>query len=173
MAAAAVFFAMGIPFIQAGQEFLRSKPFPGGNSFDHNSYNSPDIVNSLKWGRKSEYRDVFDYYKGLIEFRKNHSALRFSSGEKVSEHLTFFDNLPQRIVGYRLTGDDKLSEILVFFNPGEFPVKLFAFDEYDVYINAKTAGDTSIAKISGEYTVDGLSVIVLGKPYTDEQFSHE
>ncbi|MDR0947386.1 MAG: type I pullulanase [Ruminococcus sp.] len=168
LAAAAVFLAMGIPFIQAGQEFLRSKPFPGGNSFDHNSYNSPDYVNSLKWGRKSEYKDVFDYYKGLIEFRKNHSALRFSNGEKVGENLRFFDNLPQHVVGYGITGDDKLDEILVFFNPGEFPVTLYAFDKYDVYINGKIAGNKPIAEVSGEYTVDALSVIVMGKSLSNE-----
>ncbi|UKI16971.1 MAG: hypothetical protein L6V87_03830 [Ruminococcus sp.] len=69
MAAACVFLAQGIPFIQAGQDFLRSKPLPGG-AYDHNSYNSPDAVNSLKWDRKSEFRDVFDYYKGTYRVQK-------------------------------------------------------------------------------------------------------
>ena len=45
LGAALVFFSQGIPFIQAGQEFLRSKPVPHCG-FDHNSYASPDSVNS-------------------------------------------------------------------------------------------------------------------------------
>ncbi|MDR0974706.1 MAG: type I pullulanase [Ruminococcus sp.] len=163
LAAAFVFLSQGIPFIQAGQDFLRSKPLPGGNSFDHNSYNSPDIINSIKWDRKTRYRDVFNYYKGLIEFRKNHSALRMYENHQVAENLKFFDNLPARIIGFGLYGDDKLSEILVFFNAGEFPVKLYAFEEYDVYIDGETAGDVSLRKVSGEYEIEGISVIVLGK----------
>jgi pullulanase len=165
LAAAFVFLSQGIPFIQAGQDFLRSKPLPGGNSFDHNSYNSPDIINSIKWNRKSEYRDVFSFYKGLIEFRKNHSSLRMYENEQVAQNLKFFDNLPPRVIGFGLYGDDKLAEILVFFNAGEFPVKLFAFEEYDVYIDGEQAGNTPLRKVSGDYEVSGISVIVLGKNY--------
>ena len=35
-------------------------------------------MNQIKWEDldKPEYRAVRDYYKGLIDFRKNHAALR-------------------------------------------------------------------------------------------------
>jgi pullulanase len=163
LAAAFVFLSQGIPFFQAGQEFLRSKPLPGGNSFDHNSYNSPDIINSLKWDRKSKYIDVFNYYRGLIEFRKNHSALRMYDGAQVAENLKYFDNLPPRIIGFGLYGDNELEEILVFYNAGEYPVQLFAFEELDVYIDGETAGNTPLRKVSGEYELQGISAMVLGK----------
>lgn len=64
MAAALVFLSRGIPFIQAGQEFLRTKNGIG------NSYNFPDRVNSLKWDDVTENRDIVEYYRGLIAFRK-------------------------------------------------------------------------------------------------------
>lgn len=64
LAAALVFLSRGIAFIQAGQEFLRTK-----NGID-NSYNSPDSVNSLKWDMVTENRDIVEYYRGLIAFRK-------------------------------------------------------------------------------------------------------
>lgn len=64
MAAALVFLSRGIAFIQAGQEFLRTKNGIG------NSYNSPDSVNSLKWDMVTENRDIVEYYRGLIAFRK-------------------------------------------------------------------------------------------------------
>jgi pullulanase len=163
LAAAFVFLSQGIPFFQAGQEFLRSKPLPGGNSFDHNSYNSPDIINSLKWDRKSKYIDVFNYYKGLIEFRKNHSALRMYDGEQVAKNLKYFDNLPPRIIGFGLYGDNELDEILVFYNAGEYPVQLFAFEELDVYIDGESTGNTPLRQVSGEYELQGISVMVLGK----------
>ncbi|MCM1166352.1 MAG: type I pullulanase [Ruminococcus sp.] len=69
MAAAPVFLSRGIAFIQAGQEFLRTK-----NGVD-NSYNAPDSVNSLKWDTLAENRDIVGYYRGLIAFRR-----RFLSG---------------------------------------------------------------------------------------------
>ena len=162
MAAAMVFLSQGIPLIQAGQEFLRSKPLPGG-AFDHNSYNSPDIVNSLKWERKSEFKDVCDYYKGLIAFRKAHSALRMSSLEDIGRNMVFFDKLPQRIVGFGLYGDNELSEITVFLNPTQFDVKLFAFGEYDVYIDGERAGSEPLYQVSGAYDIRPYSVMVMGK----------
>ena len=59
-----VLSGLGIPFMLAGQEFLRTK---GG---DGNSYRSGDGVNKLDWKRASKNRDTVDYYRGLIELRK-------------------------------------------------------------------------------------------------------
>ena len=63
-AAALVLLSRGIAFIQAGQEFLRSK------NGEHNTYNLPDGVNSLKWDKLTENRDIVEYYRGLIAFRR-------------------------------------------------------------------------------------------------------
>ncbi|MBD5383714.1 MAG: type I pullulanase, partial [Ruminococcaceae bacterium] len=57
MAAALIFLSRGIAFIQAGQEFLRTKNGCG------NSYNAPDSVNSLKWDKVTENRDIVEYYR--------------------------------------------------------------------------------------------------------------
>lgn len=72
--------SQGVPFLQAGEEMLRTKPGKHGG-FDDNSYRSPDSVNSLKWATldKPEYQDVLSYYKGLIAFRKAHAALHLST----------------------------------------------------------------------------------------------
>lgn len=163
LAAAMVFLSQGIPFFQAGQEFLRSKPFPGGSVFDHNSYKSPDAINSLKWNRKSEFKDVVNYYKGLIALRKAHNAFRMYENSQVAENLQFLDNLPQHVVGFLLKGDETLEEIVVFFNPNNYPVKLYAFGEYGVYADGKYAGAEPCRKVSGDYEVDPISAIVLGR----------
>ncbi len=163
MCAAMVFLSQGIPLIQAGQEFLRSKPLTGGNVFDHNSYKSPDAVNSIKWNRKTEYKSVFEYYRGLIALRKEHSAFRMVSNEDVCGNLKFFDNLPKKIVGFVLYNDNLLSEIIVFFNPNGYAAELFAFGEYGVYADGEYAGASPIRTVEGKYTVDAYSVIVLGK----------
>lgn len=170
LAAAMVYLAQGIPFIQAGQEFLRSKPFPGGMAFDHNSYRSPDAINSLKWNRKSEYREVFEYYRGLIEFRKAHSALRMYDKNRIAENMIYLDNLPQHIVGFLLKGDNIFEEIVVFLNPNDYPVKLHAFGEYSVYIDGQRAGNKPLRTVCGDYEMEGISAIVLAK-YSDDENS--
>lgn len=172
MSAAMVFLSQGIPFIQAGQEFLRSKPLPGG-IFDHNSYNAPDIVNSLKWNRKSTYKSVTDYYKGLIAFRKAHNALRFKTKEEIGQHMRFFDDLPQRVVGFSLSGDRELEEIIVFLNPNNYDIELYAFDKYNVFIDSKNAGNTPLYEVEGNYKVMANSVIVMGKYYKKNKYDGE
>lgn len=167
LAAAMVFLSQGIPFIQAGQEFLRSKPFPGGMAFDHNSYKSPDAINSIKWNRKSEFKEVFEYYRGLIALRKAHSAFRMYENGQVAENLFYLDNLPQHVVGFLLRNDNIFEETVVFFNPNEYSVKLHAFGEYGIYVDDKYAGTEPIRIVSGDYMVEPISAIVLGRKYSE------
>ena len=167
LAAAMVFLSQGIPFIQAGQEFLRSKPFPGGMAFDHNSYKSPDAINSIKWNRKSEFKEVFEYYRGLIALRKAHSAFRMFENGQVAENLFYLDNLPQHVVGFLLRNDNIFEETVVFFNPNEYSIKLHAFGEYGIYVDDKYAGTEPIRTVSGDYMVEPISAIVLGRKYSE------
>lgn len=173
LAAAMVYFSQGIPFIQAGQEFLRSKPFPGGNSFDQNSYKSPDVINSLKWGRKSEYRRVFEYYQGLIALRRAHSAFRMYDNNQVCHNLEFISNLPQHVVGFILRGDCTFEEIIIFLNPNDYPVKLHAFGEYGVYADDSYAGIEPAYTVEGDYEVAPISAIMLGRHRAEPTFDNE
>ena len=67
LAAAYVFLSQGTPFINGGQEFLRTKK---GND---NSYNASDSINQIDLGMKDTYSDVYNTYKGLIALRKANS----------------------------------------------------------------------------------------------------
>lgn len=77
-AAVLVLLSRGAAFIQAGQEFLRSK------NGEWNTYNLPDSVNSLKWDKITENSDIVEYYKGLIRIRKR---FRGGFGERVFERI--------------------------------------------------------------------------------------
>lgn len=77
-AAALTFLSRGMAFLQAGQEFLRSK------NGEANSYNKPDSVNSIKWNGITENSAVADYYRGLIAIRKR---FRGEFGERVFTDL--------------------------------------------------------------------------------------
>ncbi|MGG5462200.1 type I pullulanase [Clostridium sp. B9] len=79
-----IFTSQGLPFIQAGSEFLRTK------EGDHNSYRSSDRVNALKWEEKEKFIRVFKYYKGLIELRKNHKAFRMKEPDDIRKSLDVY-----------------------------------------------------------------------------------
>ncbi len=113
LAAAIVLTSQGVSFIHAGEEMLRSK------SGAENSFNLPDSINRIDWSRKAKYRDVHDYYKGLIALRKNHPAFRLQSEQLIQKHLQFLDISQPNLVGYMLkdnAGGDAWKDILVVFN---------------------------------------------------------
>lgn len=87
---AIVLTSQGIPFLHAGVEFLRSKPLPEGG-YDHNSYESPDSVNQLRWDRKARFNDVFEYYKDLIYIRKAYDNFRMTDPQLIESLVTFLD----------------------------------------------------------------------------------
>lgn len=67
-----VFTSQGVPFIFAGDEMMRDK------KGIHNSYNSPDSINTIDWRNKTIHHDVFDYVRELIALRKKSPG--FSNG---------------------------------------------------------------------------------------------
>ena len=67
LAAAYIILAQGTPFLNGGQEFLRTKQ---GNE---NSYNSSDEINQIDLEFKTRYSDIFNAYKGLLAFRRENS----------------------------------------------------------------------------------------------------
>ena len=79
LAGVLIFMSLGIPFMLAGEEFARTK------KGDHNSYKSSDAINSLNWTRTIRYRELNDYYKGLIKIRKAFSPLRDDSTKAVND----------------------------------------------------------------------------------------
>ncbi len=119
-----VFLSEGIPFIQEGQEFLRSKPkvdgYGEGSIYDHNSYRSPDEVNKVRWKLKSDNTDIFNYYKDLIQFRKNHEAFKMNSASEIEEKLEFLYTDDSSSIVYRLTEEkDQYQDMIVIHNTSE------------------------------------------------------
>ena len=60
----------GVPMILSGDEFCNSQ---GGNN---NAYCQDNPISWLDWNDLDKHRDVFEFFKTLIAFRKNHPALR-------------------------------------------------------------------------------------------------
>ena len=109
---AILFTAQGVAFMYGGAEFLRTK------YGDHNSYQSGDEINALKWDRKTEYYDTYKYIKGLIELRREHPAFRLKTAAEIKKYLSFLA-APDGVVSFKLSphaGGDSWQEIIVIYN---------------------------------------------------------
>ena len=101
LAAGIYLTCMGTPFMQAGEEFARTKKGQG------NSYRSPASLNQLDWKRASQYRGLVDYYRGLLALRA--AFPRLGSGNREdADAIRFFSLEPAC-----------WSSLLVFYNPTE------------------------------------------------------
>lgn len=166
LAAAIYLMAEGIPFMLAGEEMLRTKQREDG-TFDSNSFFSGDQINCLKWSdlEKDEYMRVFEYYKGLIAFRKAHGVLRLTSAKEVAAAVVPVAGLDANVVAFDLQGDrsdETAKELFVIFNPNEKETKVTLPDgSWNVYINSEKAGTTALYTVSGTAAVRPVSAMVL------------
>ena len=94
LAAGIYFTCLGIPFLQAGEEAARTK------YGDDNSYRSAAKVNQLDWTRMYEYRELSEFYRGLILLRKSFPAWRQRSLE-VLDQISFVD-APEGCVAFTI-----------------------------------------------------------------------
>lgn len=156
LAAAIVYTSQGIPFMQAGEEFARTKCDENGNLLD-NSYNSSDIVNKLDWSRLKEYNNLYEYYKGLLKLRNGHKAFRMNSTEDIQNNLTFLENGKDfhgsNVVAYTLNGSavgDTWNNIAVIFNSGNEDVNVtLPLNDWTLIVNKDKAGVEELAQIKG------------------------
>ena len=151
--------SQGVPFMQGGEEFGRSK---GG---DNNSYVSPDSVNEVDWSLKEMNHDLFAYVRDLIALRKAHPLFRLRTRNEIKDRLKFLPSetgLAYKIDGSGVPGEN-WNQALVIINPddanpmsitlpgGEWEV---AYDEHGA-----TMGQT----MSGAITMPAKSGLVLFK----------
>ena len=168
LAAAIYLTAQGVPFLMSGEEMLRSKVKEDG-TFDENSYASPDSVNALKWSALADPKvaKTFEYYKGLIAFRKAHPSLRLTTPEEVSANVSAIGDLPENVLAFNVaqaTGD-LAEEIFVVFNPNPEEAKVKLPDgKWNVYVDADKAGTEALYTAEGsELAVAPISAMVLVK----------
>lgn len=102
MAAGIYFTCLGIPFLQAGEEGARTKRGIG------DSYNAPAGLNQLDWRRMYEYRELADFYRGLIALRRQFMAYAYPKPD-VLQRIEFLE-MPADTVAFRFrdgSGDVK------------------------------------------------------------------
>jgi pullulanase len=158
---AIVFTSQGVPFFQAGDEFLRSK------FGDTNSYSSPDSVNQIRWENASQYKDVVDYYSGLIRLRKEHPAFRMNERADIEKHIAITRDTAPGVVSFLLKDNangDSWRNIFVVYNGSEQP-QIITLPETDAVwvqvVTDKKAGVEPLIEVQEQITTPRFSAAVL------------
>lgn len=139
LAAAYIFLSQGTPFINGGQEFMRTK------KGDPDSY-AADIKGGVFWGEidevnaidlsfKTKYADVYNTYRGLIALRTDYSAFRNATKAEA-------ETLSKGVTLYNVTADD--GNFVVVFNASD---KTASFDA----ITGNVVNITGKLKINGSH----------------------
>ena len=171
---AIVLTSQGIAFLHAGDELLRSKPLIDREGFDHNSYQSPDATNQIRWDlmTDSTTQNVYNYYKGLIALRNAHPSFRMALADEVNESLSFIYTDIAGMIAYEITNaasGDTAESFLVFHNSNstDVTVTLGAGATYYLVVNGETAGTSTIQTFTGgsTMTVTANSTFVLITDY--------
>lgn len=171
LAASFYLTAEGVPFMQAGEEILRTKEKEDG-TFDSNSFSSGDAINCIKWETLDDpkYRENLEFYKGLIKFRKEHPLLRLSSTEDVAAKVTPVENLDKNVLAFVMDNSDKSLEnesaeqIFLAFNPNEQKTAVTLPEgKWGVYVKGNKAGTEALETVSGTVTLEPISSVVLIK----------
>ena len=158
LAAGIVLTAQGVPFLHAGDEFLRSK------QLEKNSFKSNDPrVNPIDWSLKSTHQDVFEFYRGMITLRKAHPAFRMADKAAVDRSLGFVPDAPTNVVAYVL-GDhangDSWEKILVIYNGNRQRREVTVPGHWLIVANDKRAGTETLAAATDQIRVDACSLII-------------
>ena len=159
LAQTAVFTSQGVPFMLSGEELLRNKKGV------HNSFESPDSINQLNWDNLKQYPQVFNYYKNLIQLRKNHPAFRLGNADLVCKHLEFIDT-PENVVAFQLknyAGRDDWRNIIVVLNASKEPAEVtIPNGKYTIVCCDGTINENGLGTIKGTKTIaESQSALIL------------
>ena len=109
LAAGIYLTCQGLPFLQAGEEWGRTK------HGDHNSYKGPLETNKLDWTRahRPEFAALTAFYRGMLAIRRTCPRIAGAYGEPEP----FILALPGWLIGFVPESADPARPVAVYYNP--------------------------------------------------------
>lgn len=149
---AAVMLSQGVPFIHSGQEFYRSKR---GQT---NTYNAGDTINALDWSLRDRRNDAVEYFKMLVQLRKNNPCFRYNNYDIIRENVKL-ENLEHRIIKYTLKQiQGEYSEFIIYFNPSKETFEFDVLEDYQLFYHMDNE-----EIVDNKIKVTGISLVILVK----------
>lgn len=163
LAAFIYFTCQGKLFLQAGEEFGRTKAGEG------NSYCSAPEVNMLQWSRTVEYGELVEYYKGLIRLRKKLPGLCDKSSlaaKRVTDRKIHGDGVVSFRVDNR-SADDRADwdELFIIYNASSEDCEVaFPEGEWEILADGSDADcRKSVPETEKSIRVEAHCGMMLGK----------
>lgn len=155
LASAMVLTSQGIPFIHAGQEFIRTKQGV------ENSYKSSIEINQMDWQRCAEHQSDVLYMCSLIKLRQSHPAFRLRTAREIRRHL-HFEQAPDHAIAYTLrnhAGGDPDRHLYVLYNANPEPttLQLPELGDWEVHFGKEHV----ISLKQQQIQVHGVGIVVL------------
>ncbi|MBQ6654657.1 MAG: type I pullulanase [Erysipelotrichaceae bacterium] len=146
-----IFLAQGVPFIQEGEDFMRSKYDTDSGRYEGNSYNVGDYINVMDYSLKIDHLDTFRKVRELIELRKNNESFRLASRQQIKDRMRDVSSA-DGIISYRV------DDLLIIHSVTGTPYDLDGSYQI-IYSNVRS----SYGKVSGTITVTTNESLVLKK----------
>lgn len=162
LAAAMVFTAQGVPFFLSGEEFARTKPVGKNGEVSENSYNLPYETNVLRYDWNDEQKELQQYYRGLIAFRKAHKGLRMTDAEEIRKNILFMEMTSEQTVAFTIRQPEET--LLVAYNASGRKETLLLPDDrtWTLYIDDLHAGTEPIGSVHSNMELPATGCVVLG-----------
>ena len=162
LAAAMVFTAQGVPFFLSGEEFARTKPVGETGEVSENSYNLPYETNVLRYDWNDEQKELQQYYRGLIAFRKAHKGLRMTDAEEIRQNILFMEMTSEQTVAFTIRQPEET--LLVVYNASGRKETLLLPDDrtWTLYIDDLHAGTEPIGSVHSNMELPATGCVVLG-----------
>jgi len=126
-------------------------------------------VNAMKWSNLADpvYKDMYEYYQGLIAFRKAHAGLRMTDAASVEKYITFTEGLPKGVTAFSINGTypkETASQLYIMYNTtgAETEIDIPAGD-WKIYVNNQYAGTESLGGARDKVTLQPYSAMVIAK----------
>jgi pullulanase len=154
-----VLTSQGIPFLHGGVEMLRDK------QGDHNSYQSSDEINQIRWDWKIDNADIFAYYQNAIALRKAHPGFRMNTWREIDQHVTTTTPRHGVVVNHIRAGQngDDWSEIIVIANSANPYTFTLPPGTWKVAMEKSDPAAGNARTVSGAVVAEGTAVTVVYK----------
>ena len=161
----------GITFMHGGAELLRSKPiYKNGiwtGEYSHNSYNLPDISNSLKWENKVIYAAAYDAYKDLVHISVTQSAFHISNDSVSQANYKIIQQSKETIVVEVTTpsnmkdADDWNKITIIYSSAAGYNTSYSLNGTWNVACVSGTSNVVEGTTATGTVTAGAYSIVVL------------
>ena len=164
MAGAVVLLSRGGYFLQAGEEFARTK------NGDDNSHKSPDSANKIDWTRLETYDDIRQYYQGMLSIRQAFSgitAVTTRNGDNwnpTGNNITWLSKDAEGVTAYtesnKVSGEWNKIAVIINNKTTEQSVKFTDASNWVVIADGNKAGIEKLSESGSTIKAPAKSVVV-------------